>query len=102
MLIRWVSLCLARTFPCPCYPFCGWPCLPLLSLAFSPLHGKARRYEPLSFQVSLETGVPIAFGVLTVNSIEQAIERAGTKMGNKGCEAALSAIEMVGVLKALG
>ena len=52
--------------------------------------------------VSLETGVPIAFGVLTVNSIEQAIERAGTKMGNKGCEAALSAIEMVGVLKALG
>ena len=51
--------------------------------------------------VSLETGVPIAFGVLTVNSIEQAIERAGTKMGNKGCEAALSAIEMVGVLKAL-
>ena len=51
--------------------------------------------------VSLETGIPIAFGVLTVNSIEQAIERAGTKMGNKGCEAALSAIEMVGLLKAL-
>ena len=52
--------------------------------------------------VSLETGVPIAFGVLTVNTIEQAIERAGTKMGNKGAEAALSAIEMVGVLKAIG
>ncbi len=52
--------------------------------------------------VSLETGVPISFGVLTVNTIEQAIERAGTKMGNKGGEAALSAIEMVGVLKAIG
>jgi len=44
---------------------------------------------------SLETGVPISFGVLTTNSIEQAIERAGTKMGNKGTEAALAAIEMV-------
>ncbi len=52
--------------------------------------------------VSLETGVPISFGVLTVNSIEQAVERAGTKMGNKGAEAAMSAIEMVGVLKAIG
>jgi 6,7-dimethyl-8-ribityllumazine synthase len=52
--------------------------------------------------VSLDTGVPISFGVLTVNTIEQAIERAGTKMGNKGAEAALSAIEMVGVLKAIG
>ncbi len=45
--------------------------------------------------VSLETGVPVSFGVLTTNSIEQAIERAGTKMGNKGTEAALAAIEMV-------
>jgi 6,7-dimethyl-8-ribityllumazine synthase len=45
--------------------------------------------------VSLQTGVPIAFGVLTTDSIEQAIERAGTKSGNKGWEAALSAIEMV-------
>lgn len=45
--------------------------------------------------VSLNTGVPISFGVLTTNSIEQAIERAGTKMGNKGTEAALAAIEMV-------
>ena len=52
--------------------------------------------------VSLDTGVPIAFGVLTVNTLEQAIERAGNKMGNKGGEAALSAIEMVNVLKALG
>jgi 6,7-dimethyl-8-ribityllumazine synthase len=52
--------------------------------------------------VSLDTGVPISFGVLTVNTIEQAVERAGSKMGNKGAEAALSAIEMVGVLKAIG
>jgi 6,7-dimethyl-8-ribityllumazine synthase len=43
---------------------------------------------------SMETGVPIAYGVLTTNSIEQAIERAGTKAGNKGAEAALAAIEM--------
>ena len=48
--------------------------------------------------VSLETGVPISFGVLTTNSIEQAIERAGTKMGNKGSEATLAAIEMVNLL----
>jgi len=44
----------------------------------------------------------MAFGVLTVDSIEQAIERAGTKAGNKGGEAALSAIEMVSLLKRLG
>ena len=46
-------------------------------------------------QISLSTGVPVAFGVLTVNSIEQAIERSGTKAGNKGAEAALTALEMV-------
>jgi 6,7-dimethyl-8-ribityllumazine synthase len=51
--------------------------------------------------VSLQTGVPIAFGVLTTDSIEQAIERAGTKSGNKGWEAALSAIEMVSLGAAL-
>lgn len=50
-------------------------------------------------QVSLRHSVPIAFGVLTVDSIEQAIERAGTKAGNKGEEAALSAIEMVNLLR---
>lgn len=50
-------------------------------------------------QVMLSKDVPVAFGVLTVDSIEQAIERAGTKAGNKGAEAALSAIEMVNVLK---
>ncbi|MEY2700932.1 MAG: 6,7-dimethyl-8-ribityllumazine synthase [Pseudomonadota bacterium] len=52
--------------------------------------------------ISLREGLPIAFGVLTVDSIEQAIERAGTKAGNKGAEAALSAVEMVNLLRALG
>lgn len=51
--------------------------------------------------VSLQTGVPVAFGVLTTDSIEQAIERAGTKAGNKGWEAAVSAIEMVSLGAAL-
>lgn len=50
---------------------------------------------------SLQTGVPVAFGVLTTDSIEQAIERAGTKSGNKGWEAAMSAIEMVALASAL-
>ena len=50
-------------------------------------------------QVSLETEVPVAYGILTTDTIEQAIERAGTKMGNKGFDAALTAIEMVNVLK---
>lgn len=48
--------------------------------------------------VSMQADIPVAFGVLTVDTIEQAIERAGTKAGNKGVEAALSAIEMVNVL----
>ena len=52
-------------------------------------------------QVSLKHGMPIAFGVLTVDTIEQAIERAGTKAGNKGAEAAMSAIEMVNLLRQL-
>jgi 6,7-dimethyl-8-ribityllumazine synthase len=46
-------------------------------------------------QVALETGLPLAFGVLTTDSVEQAIDRAGAKMGNKGWEAAMSVIEMV-------
>lgn len=50
--------------------------------------------------VALKTGVPTIFGVLTVDSIEQAIERAGTKAGNKGYEAAVSAIEMANLTKA--
>jgi 6,7-dimethyl-8-ribityllumazine synthase len=49
----------------------------------------------------LETGVPIAFGVLTTDSIEQAVERAGTKAGNKGFDAACSAIEMANLLREL-
>lgn len=49
-------------------------------------------------QVSLEHEIPIAFGVITTDSIEQAIERSGTKAGNKGSEAALSALEMVNLL----
>jgi 6,7-dimethyl-8-ribityllumazine synthase len=48
---------------------------------------------------SLESGLPIIYGVLTTDNIEQAIERAGTKVGNKGWDAALSAIEMVNLLK---
>lgn len=51
--------------------------------------------------VSLKYDIPISFGVLTVDSIEQAIERAGTKAGNKGAEAAVSAIEMVNLLRGL-
>ena len=49
--------------------------------------------------VSLETGLPVIFGVLTTDTIEQAIERAGTKSGNKGWDAAISAIEMANVMK---
>jgi len=49
--------------------------------------------------VSMETGLPVIFGVLTTDTIEQAIERAGTKSGNKGWDAALSAIEMANVMK---
>jgi 6,7-dimethyl-8-ribityllumazine synthase len=51
--------------------------------------------------VSLKYDIPIAFGVLTVDSIEQAIERAGTKAGNKGAEAAMSTIEMINLLRSL-
>ncbi|RJQ45126.1 MAG: 6,7-dimethyl-8-ribityllumazine synthase [Nitrospiraceae bacterium] len=50
---------------------------------------------------SMETGVPIAFGVLTTDTIEQAVERAGTKSGNKGWDAAMVAIEMAQLLKKL-
>lgn len=52
-------------------------------------------------QASLETGVPIAFGVLTTDTIEQAVERAGSKSGNKGWDAALVAIEMAQLFKKL-
>ncbi len=52
-------------------------------------------------QAALETDVPVIFGVLTTDTIEQAIERAGTKAGNKGTDAALAAIEMVDLLRQL-
>ncbi|NPA58791.1 MAG: 6,7-dimethyl-8-ribityllumazine synthase [Aquificae bacterium] len=52
--------------------------------------------------VSLESDTPVAYGILTTDTIEQAVERAGTKMGNKGFEAAMSAIEMVNLMKELG
>ncbi|MEE1999853.1 6,7-dimethyl-8-ribityllumazine synthase [Alkalimonas sp. MEB108] len=52
-------------------------------------------------QVAMQQDLPVAFGVLTVDSIEQAIERAGTKAGNKGGEAAMSALEMVNLLEQL-
>ena len=52
-------------------------------------------------QVMLEYDVPVAFGVLTTENVEQAIQRAGTKAGNKGAEAALSALEMINVLQNL-
>jgi len=50
-------------------------------------------------QVMLETGIPVSFGVLTTDTVEQAIERAGAKAGNKGAEAAQSALEMVSLLR---
>ncbi len=52
-------------------------------------------------RISLETGVPTIFGVITADTLEQAIERAGTKQGNKGFEAAVSAIEMANLVKAI-
>ena len=52
-------------------------------------------------QVSLEHNIPVSFGVITTDSIEQAIERSGTKAGNKGAEAAMGALEMVNVMDAI-
>lgn len=52
-------------------------------------------------QVAMQTGVPVLFGVLTTENIEQAIERAGTKAGNKGADCALAALEMVSLLEQL-
>jgi 6,7-dimethyl-8-ribityllumazine synthase len=53
-------------------------------------------------KVGLDTGVPVIFGVITTDNLEQAIERSGTKDGNKGFDAAVSAIEMANLMKALG
>ena len=70
------------------------------------IRGATAHFEDVSAEVSkgisavgLDSEIPVIFGVLTVDSIEQAIERAGTKAGNKGSEAAASAIEMVNLLK---
>ncbi len=72
------------------------------------IRGATNHHEYIAAEVtkgiantSLETGVPISFGVLTTDSLEQAIERAGTKLGNKGFEAAVSALEMVNLYKAI-
>ena len=53
-------------------------------------------------KVSLESGIPVSFGVITADNLEQAIERAGTKAGNKGWDAAISAIEMINLFKTMG
>ena len=53
-------------------------------------------------QVGLDTGIPVAFGVLTTDTVEQALDRAGAKLGNKGWEAALAAIEMASLYRKLG
>jgi 6,7-dimethyl-8-ribityllumazine synthase len=72
------------------------------------IRGATPHFEYISAEVSkgiaavgLETEVPVAFGVLTTDTIEQAIERAGTKAGNKGWDAAMSAIEMVDLFRKL-
>ena len=70
------------------------------------IRGATPHFEYISAEVSkgiasvgLETEIPVAFGVLTTDTIEQAIERAGTKSGNKGADSAMSAIEMVDLFK---
>ena len=72
------------------------------------IRGATPHFEYISAEVSkgiasvgLDTGVPVIFGVITTDTIEQAIERAGSKSGNKGWDAALSAIEMVDLFKKL-
>lgn len=72
------------------------------------IRGSTPHFDYVSAEVSkgiasvgLDAGIPIAFGVLTTDNIEQAIERAGTKAGNKGFEAAVTAIEMVNLFKLL-
>jgi 6,7-dimethyl-8-ribityllumazine synthase len=72
------------------------------------IRGATPHFEYISAEVSkgiasvgLETEIPVAFGVLTTDTIEQAIERAGTKSGNKGWDAAMTAIEMVDLFRKL-
>ncbi len=70
------------------------------------IRGETPHFEYISSEVtkgiglvSLESGVPVAFGVVTADSVEQAIDRAGLKSGNKGFEAAMSAVEMANLIK---
>jgi 6,7-dimethyl-8-ribityllumazine synthase len=72
------------------------------------IRGDTPHFEYISSEVSkgiaqaaLDTGIPIAFGIITSDTLEQAIERAGSKSGNKGWDAAISAIEMANLLKML-
>lgn len=72
------------------------------------IRGATPHFEYVSAEVAkgvamiqLDTGVPVAFGVLTTDTIEQAVERAGTKAGNKGWDSALAALEMANLLKSL-
>jgi len=73
------------------------------------VHGGTPHFEYIAAEVSkgiakvsLETGLPVIYGVITADTLEQAIERAGTKMGNKGFDAAVTAIEMANLLKSIG
>ena len=75
----------------------------------SVIRGSTSHYDVVCNEVSkgvaqagMKSGIPVIFGVLTTDTIEQAIERAGTKSGNKGAECATSAIEMANLLKHLG
>ena len=72
------------------------------------IRGATPHFEYISAEVSkgiasasIETGIPIAFGIITCDTIEQAVERAGTKSGNKGWDAAITAIEMAQLIKKL-
>lgn len=73
------------------------------------IRGDTQHFDFISAEVTrgiqlaaVETGVPLAFGVLTTDTLEQAVDRAGAKSGNKGAEAALSAVEMANLLKRAG
>jgi len=73
------------------------------------IRGETPHYEYIATEVTkgiaklgLETGLPVTYGIITADSLEQAIERAGTKAGNKGFDAAVDAIEMANLLKSIG
>ena len=97
---RAVQQAIAKRKPSPSFAVVAVGCV---------IRGSTGHYEHVAGEVqkgiahmSWQSGVPVGNGVLTVESLEQAIERAGTKMGNKGAEAAIAVIEMVNVLKGLG